>query len=79
MSVVAEVRSKKGNWLNTKNIINPVTDHPCWKLDWCPYGMLVEEFKLRDPPNETFSCKVFGHDCPAHYHRENFAEKKVKE
>lgn len=63
----------KSIWLNIKRIIFKTTKKPCHELGWCPYGQLVEEFRIRKTRNR-FSCKVFGHDCPAFYHRENFTE-----
>ena len=60
-------------WLNTKHIIAPKTEKPCHKLGWCPYGQLVEEFPLK-VKKTALSCGIFGHDCPAFYHREDFRE-----
>ena len=48
---------------------------PCHKLNFCPYGTLVEEFPLPDKRNE-FSCKIFGHECPVFYHAEFITEEK---
>lgn len=39
-------RGEKGYWLNTEKILAPRTRHPCNKLNYCPYGTLVEEFPL---------------------------------
>ena len=49
---------------------------PCWKLGWCPYGPLVEQFPLKD--NSDKSCSVFGHDCPVFYTAESFVDDTVK-
>lgn len=38
-------------------------EKPCKKLGWCPYGVLVERFPLKEECDEE-SCRVFGHDCP---------------
>ena len=46
---------------------------PCHSCGFCPYGQLVEAFPLREKRN-GFSCKVFGHDCPAFYGAELMAE-----
>jgi len=56
-------------WLNTTIVRHPELDKPCHKLDYCPYGQLVEEFPLQDKRGEL-SCELFGHDCPVHYHAE---------
>jgi len=61
-------------WLNTEEIVAEDIEKPCHRLGWCPYGQLVEEFQLRNPTSEKFSCKVFGHDCPVFYHTEFVAE-----
>lgn len=64
-----------GEWLNTEKIIDENAIKPCHRLLWCPYGPLVEEFKLREENKRNkFSCEVFGHDCPVFYHKENEAE-----
>lgn len=62
-------------WLNTeKRLFNAdEIDKPCHKCGYCPYGQLVEEFKLRKKRNK-YSCTVFGHDCPVFYHAELMAE-----
>ena len=65
-------------WLNTQTIIAPEIEKPCHKLGWCPYGQLVEEFPLREERDEHFSCTVYGHDCPAFYHAEGFAEERAE-
>lgn len=36
---------------------------PCWELKYCPYGPLVEDFPLKEEPDDR-SCRNFGHDCP---------------
>jgi len=67
-------------WLNNKKRIykNNEIDMPCDKLDYCPYGALVEEFPLhpefKDESdlnkvdlNTGYSCTTFGHDCPVFY------------
>jgi hypothetical protein len=56
-------------WLNTKKIIAPKVAKPCKKLGYCPYGQLVEEFPVRKKRSK-YSCHIFGHDCPVHYHME---------
>lgn len=52
---------------------------PCFVLDWCPYGPLVEDFPL-DPDDlqgwelhdgvTPVACEVFGHMCPAYFSAE---------
>lgn len=63
----------KGKWLNTTKVIkrNLKLDKPCNKLGYCPYGQLVEEFKI-SKKRTKLSCELFGHDCPVHYHAELF-------
>lgn len=60
-------------WLNTEKITAPNMEKPCKALGYCPYGPLVEEFRLRTKRNK-FSCKTFGHDCPVFYHAEMITE-----
>ena len=43
---------------------------------FCPYGQLVEEFKIREVRDE-YSCEVFGHDCPVYYHAEGPVEEET--
>ena len=58
----------KGEWLNVEKRIRNFNEIkiPCAKCGYCPYGQLIEEFRLRPRRNE-YSCKVFGHDCPVYY------------
>lgn len=37
---------------------------PCTKLEYCPYGPMVEASPLREDRGEQ-SCPIFGHECPA--------------
>jgi len=60
-------------WLNTTKMIWKKAAKPCHALAFCPYGQLVEEFPPR-AGDEIASCQVYGHDCPAFYHAEPFAE-----
>jgi len=46
---------------------------PCWELKYCPYGPLVENFPIREEPDEK-SCRIFGHDCPVFYVNEPLTE-----
>ena len=46
---------------NTNDYIKAVCK-PCWELNYCPYGPLVEEFPFVD--DVEYSCSVFGHICP---------------
>ena len=65
-------------WLNNKIIVwtpKEITK-PCHTYGMCPYGQLVEEFPLAEKRTE-YSCKVFGHDCPAYYHAEWITEESV--
>ena len=55
------------------NRINAICK-PCWELNYCPYGALVEDFPLSE--DEYYSCKIFGHECPVFYTSEPFTETK---
>ncbi len=61
--------------LNVKKMLseNVKKRKPCKKLGYCPYGKLVEEFRLKEIPDK-FSCKTFGHDCPVYYLGEDIKE-----
>jgi hypothetical protein len=43
-----------------------VSEFPCKKLGYCPYGYLVEDFPLEEPRGDK-SCPVYGHNCPVFY------------
>lgn len=62
-------------WLNNKKIVVKDIEKPCHKLNYCPYGQLIEEFPLTKKRTK-FSCKTFGHNCPVFYHAENMIEWK---
>ena len=47
---------------------------PCYILNYCPYGPLVEEFELRYERDGEISCGVFGNDCPVFTCAEEFTE-----
>jgi len=46
-------------------------DKPCKKLNYCPYGTLVEEYPLNRGDK---SCNIFGHDCPVYELAEDVTE-----
>jgi len=48
-------------------------EKPCLKLGWCPYGPLVEDFPLKEKPDDS-SCGIFGHDCPVFTMAEGFVD-----
>ena len=48
---------------------------PCWEIEYCPYGPLVENFTLKHDRDEK-SCRIFGHDCPVFYVAEPLTETK---
>jgi len=63
----------KSKWLNNTIIRYPLlVIRPCHKLRYCPYGELIEEYPLNI--KGKYSCKVFGHDCPAYYLPEDTME-----
>jgi len=38
---------------------------PCRKLNFCPYGALIEQFPLPvADEHRVLACAVFGHVCP---------------
>lgn len=49
---------------------------PCWELKYCPYGVLVEDFELRDEIDDPYRCRVFGHLCPVFKVAEPLTETK---
>ena len=49
---------------------------PCWELKYCPYGVLVEDFELRDEPEDPYRCRIFGHICPVFLVAEPLTETK---
>lgn len=55
------------------NRINAICK-PCWELNYCPYGSLVEDFPIIE--NEEYRCRVFGHVCPVYLVAEPFTETK---
>jgi hypothetical protein len=65
-------------WLNTSEIIDNNAKKPCHRLEYCPYGKLVEEFPVKGE-NSGFNCKAFHHDCPIFYHIEYTSENYRKE
>ena len=56
------------------NHINAICK-PCWELNYCPYGLLVENFPAIDEDNE-YGCRIFGHECPVYFIAEPFTETK---
>jgi len=47
---------------------------PCWELNYCPYGSLVENFSISE--NDEYRCRIFGHECPVFVVAEPFTETK---
>lgn len=47
---------------------------PCWELNYCPYGSVIEKFPVSD--DYDFSCRIFGHECPVFSIAEPFTETK---
>ena len=47
---------------------------PCWELNYCPYGALVEDFPISE--NDDYKCTIFGHECPVFFVAEPFTETK---
>ncbi len=57
---------------NLKPYVDKI-EKPCHDVGYCPYGYLVEYFQIAKKEDE-YSCKVFGHDCPAFYLVEGASE-----
>lgn len=49
---------------------------PCWELKYCPYGVLVENFELRDGSDDPYRCRIYGHLCPVFLVAEPLTETK---
>ena len=49
---------------------------PCWELKYCPYGVLVENFELRNEQDDPYRCRIFGHICPVFLVAEPLTETK---
>lgn len=61
----------KINDLNKKLRKDKNLQKPCYVLEFCPYGPLVEEMEF-EPIKQ--SCAVFGHICPVFKCAEVFTE-----
>ena len=46
---------------------------PCWQLEYCPYGCLVENSEVKEELTSD-TCSVFGHICPVFSHAEPFID-----
>ena len=69
-----QMGKKNGEWNSFYEwLLDDCGKKPCHMLGFCPYGPLVEFYQLREKPSK-FSCKVFGHDCPAFYLAEPLSE-----
>ena len=55
------------------NHINAICK-PCWELNYCPYGSLVEDFPVTE--DDAYRCRIFGHKCPVFLVGEPFTETK---
>ena len=67
-------------WLNNKKRFykSNEIEKPCHSCGFCPYGQLVEEFPLHREKT-SYSCGVFGHECPVYYHAESFVDEEEKD
>lgn len=66
------------NFFNKGVIVNKNAEKPCHVLRWCPYGGLVESFRIRTT-NSKYTCQLFDHDCPVFYVSEQFTEDSLFE
>ena len=64
---------KPQNWFNEGIIVKKKAEKPCYVLNWCCYGSLVECFLIRRE-ELGYTCLAFGHDCPVFYVSENISE-----
>ena len=64
------------NWFNESIMVDENAKKPCYVLNWCPYGGLVEAFRIRREISR-YTCQVFGHDCPVFYISEKVIEKSL--
>jgi len=46
---------------------------PCWELEYCPYGALVENSEPKEELTRD-TCSVFGHICPVFSYAEPFID-----
>ncbi len=60
---------------STDKYINAICK-PCWELKYCPYGVLVESFEIRNDMGDPYRCRVFGHLCPVFRVAEPLTETK---
>ncbi len=68
------------NWLNKKMIISRNVKKPCLVLNFCPYGSLGDDVKIRTTMNK-YQCKIFPHDCPIFYYYEpitGYTEQEIR-
>ncbi|TKJ19803.1 MAG: hypothetical protein CEE43_14470 [Promethearchaeota archaeon Loki_b32] len=63
-------------WFNESIMVDENAEKPCYILKWCPYGGLVEAFRIRREISR-YTCQVFGHDCPVFYISEKVIEKSL--
>jgi len=54
------------NKFNKGVIVHENAEKPCHTLGWCPYGTLVESFRIRNLDSK-YTCLVYDHDCPVFY------------
>lgn len=54
-------------------IVHENAEKPCYILGWCPYGVLVENFRLRNMDSK-YTCLVYDHDCPIFYISQQISE-----
>lgn len=73
---IMENLNPKG-WFNDGIIVNKQFEKPCHGLGWCPYGSLVESFRIRKTPS-NYLCSEFGHDCPVFYISADFSEDSIE-
>jgi hypothetical protein len=59
--------------------MNLEVSKPCWILDYCPYGELVEEFSLPEQLEDPKACLIFGHICPVFCVAEEMSERSESE
>ena len=63
-------------WFNESVMVDKNAEKPCYVLNWCPYGGLVEAFRIRKGITK-YTCQVFRHDCPVFYISEEIDEESI--
>jgi len=47
---------------------NDDVEKPCWKLGYCPFGVLIYDFSAKVAKNDPRRCSVYGYICPSFFY-----------